>query len=194
MIVDHRRHTVLLGKNQIPDKLIPCPEEVKVPVNMMYNETIEPFEEAIVAVKIGIKDNSTVNLLIQPSDEFRTKHEVHCLETLDHAKNNGISHITIVNFTDHPVTLKAGTEIGIASQVNTIERIPEKSTKEEKKMSAKELRNKIEKDFKLQENNYLSEEQKLQMLELLCKHEDDISKGSADIGRCEEVECRIETC
>lgn len=193
MIVDHRRHTVLLGKNQIPDKLIPCPEEVKVPVNMMYNETIEPFEEAIVAVKIGIKDNSTVNLLIQPSDEFRTKHEVHCLETLDHAKNNGISHITIVNFTDHPVTLKAGTEIGIACQVNTIERIPEKSTKEEKKMSAKELRNKLEKDFKLQENNYLSEEQKLQMLELLCKNEDVISKGSADIGRCEEVECRIET-
>ena len=197
MIMNHETHTVKLGQKKINEKMVPCPEEFKIPVNLLHNQTIQPMEEAIIVVGVEMKTDAPVNMLIQPSNDFNQVFGIHCLETLDEVKQNGVSHLTVVNFTDHPVDLKAGTQIGIATpvSVNAIE-TPQKEMKQNKvkvKLSAKEIRQKFRREFKIDENTYLTPEQKNKLLDVLCKYQDVVSTGPADIGRCDDVECHIET-
>ena len=197
MIMNHETHTVKLGLKKVNDKMVPCPEEFKLPVNLLYNETIQPMEEAIIAVGVEMRTEKSVNLLIQPNEEFNQVYGIHCLETLDEVKPDRVSYMTIVNFTDHPIDLKAGTNIGTASPVsaNAIE-IPKeeiKLNKQKIKLSAKEVRQKFRKEFKIDENTYLTVEEKNKLLDVLCKYQDVVSTGPADIGRCDDVKCHIET-
>jgi len=194
MIVDHNKHVVTLGKERIEDKLIICPEDFKLPVNLLNTEVIQPMEETIVEVTIGVKSPSPVNLLIQPSEEFVNTYHIDCFESLDETRDSGISHVTVVNFTDHPINLKAGIEIGKATTVNIIQpEVSKQSSKIHSKLSRREIRKRYKKDFQLNENSYLTEGQKEQLLDLLSDFEDVISSGPADIGRCEEVKCHIPT-
>ena len=195
MIVDHNKHTVLLGGKGLPEKLIPCPEDFKIPVITVNNTIINPMEEAIIEVEIGIRSPPSVNLLIQPTDEFLQTYHVDCLESLDSGKTNGTSHVTVVNFTDHPIHIKAGIEIGTATTVNTVDRDWKKPSeiKDQGKLSLRDLRKKYRKEFQLDKNSHLTEEQKNQLLKVLCDYQDVISSGPADIGKCEEVKCHIPT-
>ena len=79
------------------------------------------MEEAIIKVAIGAKSSSSVNLLIQPAEEFLQTYQLDCLESLDEGRTDGTSHVTVVNFTDRPVHIKAGIEIGNATTANTVD-------------------------------------------------------------------------
>ena len=197
MVTNHETHTVKLGQKKINERMVACPEEFKLPVNLMHNEIIQPMEEAIIQVEIEMKTDVPVNLLIQPNEEFNEVFGLYCLETLDEVRQNGVSRVTVVNFTDHPVNLKAGTNMGNATpvSVNATKMLKEEvnPSKTNEKLSPKEAKRKHRKEFKLEENTYLTPEQKDKLLDLLCKYQDVIATGPSDIGRCNNVECRIET-
>jgi hypothetical protein len=181
---------------EISAPLLKATEPTEIIVNLLYKERIQPQEEAIIPVVLGMRTEKSVALLIEPEEEFLVAHQLCASSSLNLLDKQGIGHIKLINLNDHPIDLKAGIKIGTASEIYN-----EKPGQEgpavsslnmiSQRLDPRELRKKMRADFRIDNNHYLTTAQKNQLVDVLCEHIDVISQGPADIGKCETVTCKI---
>jgi len=194
MKIDYARKEVTLGDNQYKQNLEPLPRSMRTKeVNTIYKEELQPLEEAVIPVTIDSEVPIGNLVLIQADKEFEDEYEIICAASLDTTRENRVTHIKMMNFSDHPVTIKPGTKIGTITDVNEIEPQENALRTEKQEPNRKETFSKWSEDLKLRENKHLSSNQKNELLNLLFEYRAVISKGSADIGQCKEVQCHIPT-
>ena len=188
--IDYGSSKMLLGKGEIPAKLMAFPKKLETEVCTVYKEVIRPQTEAIIPVKI-LEAIGETHVLIQPNEILETEYELIGAPSVNTMDQSGIGHMRIVNMSDHPVHLKPGTVIGTACKADLhLNQIDKEVTKPKSKT---DFIKKVQDDLKLDENNYLSKGQKKQLLELLYAFQDVISQGPSDIGGVTEIQCSIPT-
>jgi hypothetical protein len=158
-------------------------------IHTMQSTTIYPGTMRIMPVTAqdALKGG---NLLILPEGEF----EEIAVATINPVRNSGLAYTKVVNCTDHPITIGAGQKFG-TGYIATIQKNIEEMGKglPQMKMTKAQFLKRLTEDFKLEENKYMSEKEKRELLELLYKYKRVIAKFPSDIGTCKEVKCHIET-
>ena len=188
--IDYGSSKMLLGKGEIPAKLMAFPKKLETEVCTVYKEVIRPQTEAIIPVKI-LEAIGETHVLIQPNEILETEYELIGAPSVNTMDQSGIGHMRIVNMSDHPVHLKPGTVIGTACKADLhLNQIDKEVTKPKSKT---DFIKKVQDDLKLDENNYLSKGQEKQLLKLLYAFQDVISQGPSEIGRATEIQCSIPT-
>lgn len=194
MKIDYAKKEVTLGNLQHKTQLEPLPKSSKAnQVSTIYKENILALEEAIIPVVLDTEVPIGNLVLIQADKEFEDEYEIVCAASLDTTRETRIAHIKMMNFSDHPITIKPGTKIGTVINVNEIEPEKNRTRTDELEPNRKEILSKWSEDLKMKENKHLNSNQKNELLNLLFEYRSVISKGSADIGQCKEVECHIPT-
>jgi len=171
--INYQTGDVLIGESKVKSKLTTYPKNnnSEVTVNLLHNEVIQPQEEAIIPVHLENQIGTNCHILIQPSSEFQDNHLLCVAASLDQSRKSLTSHVRVMNMNNHPINLKAGTPVGIATAVQQVS-----TPKEKMSWNKKEFLKKVGTDLKLYENTYLTFQQKEELLELLFEYQDVVSK------------------
>lgn len=188
MTVNYETKRVTLGKSRFQDQLVNYPEEKEdLAVFLMYNETIKPFKEAYLPVRIEDGASTIDTLYIHGNEDYGLK----MVDTIDKLRPNRSSYLKVMNPSANTINLKSGSQIGIAKSIPVLPEDP--SETKSTNMSYKDFKKKMKKDMDMKNNRYLTNLQKEEMIQLLWRYKHAISLGSADIGKCSEMKCKIPT-
>jgi hypothetical protein len=120
MKVNNKNDFVEMGKKRIRQNLVRRPMEDTTSIHIMQSTTIYPGTMRIMPVRAhdALKGG---NLLILPEDEF----EEIAVATVNPVRNSGLAYTKVVNWTDHPITIRASQKFGtgyvVTIQKNTEE-------------------------------------------------------------------------
>jgi hypothetical protein len=164
-------------------------------VTLIRKVTIEAGESKMIPVQVSTPDTSPTNwLLAEPDEEFTSSYGIASLGTLSQA---GPSQMLMENLSGHPVTLRKGQTVGTTVSVTPISvRDDRRRSRRTVPLTAREkysFKQKLYEEMRFKENQFLSEKQKEEMLEILVEHHDVVSKSEFDIGLTNLVTCRIPT-
>jgi len=195
MQINYGSGLVTLGEARIRTELQKVPRPQTTTVNTVQRSTIYPGTEMIIPVRtqdiLGGRD-----WLLLPNESV----DGFAVASLNSVQPSGLGHLKIVNWSDHPLTIKANQLIGtgcVADETEeasalTIGPHPARN-KNSPQFSPSQYRQELNNILKLEQNKHLSTAEKAQLLELLLKYQDVLAKNPQDIGTVKEVKCRIET-
>ena len=186
--INYENDSVTFGKKKIKQFMEERPHDEETGIFTVQNVTVYPGTMKIIPVRA---QDALVcdNMLILPNEEF----EDITVASVNPVKSSGLAYTTICNWTDHPITIKAGKKFGTGI-IATVQKGQEETGKGyPKKLTKSQFLEKMTEDLQLEKRDNLTEMEKVDLLELLWRYEKVIAKSPNDIGTCKEVQCHIET-
>lgn len=203
--IDYSKNLVHLGTRGTTAKLVPYPQRTETEIGTIQKSTIYPGTEAIIPIRTHDL-LSGHEMLVLPNEKFEQETGLICIASVNPVRPTGLAHVKVINLQENPVTIRSGTTIGTASiakveqktiATTSIANIEQKQRTEPmkaNKMPAKDtFMKKIYEDLNLKENDYLNNEQKNELTELLYEYRTVIARNLQDIGGCDAVKCHIPT-
>ena len=162
MKINYEHDFVEMGRKRIRQKLVTRPGNESTGIHTVQNTTVYPGRMQIIPVRaqdaLGGGD-----LLILPEGEF----EEIAVASVNPVRNSGLAYTQIVNWTDHPITIKAGQRFGTGFIAAVQKKKEETGQGYPEQMTKAHFLKKLTKDFKVEDNTYLYEVEKRELLELL---------------------------
>lgn len=189
--IDYGRNTVSLGTKGIQAKLEKLEHKEESEICTVQKCTVYPGTEKVIPIKTQDALGKGEEMLFLPDEAF----DGLCIASVNPVRNSGLAYTKIINWTDHPITIKAGQKIG-TGLIAAVQMAEQQKPVEQKRYLNKtkpQFLHELRSDLKIEENKYLSGKEKNELLNLLYKYKEVIAQSSSDIGTCTEVKCHIAT-
>ena len=107
MKINYEHNFVEMGRKRIRQNLVKRPGNESTGIHTVQNMTMYPGKMQIIPVRVQDALDGR-DLLILPEGEL----EEITVASVNPVRNSGLAYTQIVNWTDHPITIKAGQRFG----------------------------------------------------------------------------------